>query len=62
VLRASCQASPLLREMEARNIAHFKTDAAETLVGLGLADEPRKLQIIAQIVIEGSGQLIDLAL
>ena len=37
-------------------------DVAETLVALGMANEPRRLRIVAQIVIEVSGRLIDLAL
>jgi AcrR family transcriptional regulator len=62
VLRAACQVSPQLRAVETRNTARFEADLAETLVALGMTDEPRRLRMMAQIVIEVSGRLIDLAL
>lgn len=62
VLRAACQVSPQLREVDDRNVASFESDVAEALAALGLAADPLRLGIIAQIVIEVSGRLIDLAL
>lgn len=62
VLRAACQVSPQLREVEARNILQFEADVALTLTTLGMRADPRSLRIMAQIVIEVSGRLIDLAL
>lgn len=62
VLRAACQVSPQLREVEARNILQFEADVARTLTALGMTTDPRRLRIVAQIVIEVSGRLIDLAL
>ncbi|WAC22806.1 TetR/AcrR family transcriptional regulator [Blastomonas sp. SL216] len=62
VLRAACQVSPQLREVDDRNVALFESDVAEALAALGLAVDPHRLGIIAQIVIEISGRLIDLAL
>lgn len=62
VLRAACQVSPQLREVDDRNVASFESDVAEALAALGLAVDPHRLGIIAKIVIEVSGRLIDLAL
>ena len=62
VLRAACQVSPQLREVDARNVAQFEADVAATLVTLGMAIEPERLRVIAKIVLEMSGRLIDLAL
>ena len=62
MLRAACQVSPQLREVDARNVARFEADVAEALCMLGMAAEPARLRVTAQIVIEMSGRLIDLAL
>ncbi|ESZ88317.1 MAG: hypothetical protein Q27BB25_04170 [Blastomonas sp. CACIA14H2] len=62
VLRAACQVSPQLRDVEARNIARFERDVAATLAALGMPADPRRLRVMAQIVIDVSGRLIDLAL
>lgn len=62
VLRAACQVSPQLREVDDRNVVSFESDVAEALAALGLAVDPHRLGTIAKIVIEVSGRLIDLAL
>lgn len=62
VLRAACQVSPQLREVDARNVARFETDVADTLRALGMTIAADRQRIIAQIIIEISGRLIDLAL
>lgn len=62
MLRAACQVSPQLCEVDARNVARFEADVAEALCMLGMVAEPARLRVTAQIVIEMSGRLIDLAL